>query len=64
MPARTDKLDALRVSAAVSDFDFEVIEGVDGYGIDRKSLSEEWGMSENVFGVMGAWRGHLNIAQR
>lgn len=30
LPSRTDKLDAFRVSASLTDFDFEVIEGVNG----------------------------------
>ncbi len=65
MPSRTDKLHALLVSAAVTDFDFEVIEGVDGHDIDPKSLSKEFDMSHaSIHGVMGAWRGHLNIAER
>ena len=39
MPARTDKLDAMILAASVSDFDFDVLEGVAGESIPKKALS-------------------------
>lgn len=65
MPARTDKIDAVRLSAALTDMDIEVVPGVDGANIPDKALSSAPDESDpNINGVLGAWRGHLNIARR
>jgi len=36
MPRRTDKIDAVRLSASLTDFQFDIIEGVSGTDIQLK----------------------------
>ncbi|KAH8753601.1 glycosyltransferase family 25 protein [Diaporthe sp. PMI_573] len=64
LPERTDKRDALSLSAALTGFDFEWVDGVRGetipdkavpFGIDRKKLMET---------NLGSWRGHMNAIRR
>lgn len=43
MPSRSDKLDAMKVTASLTDFDFEIIDGVNGKDVPKKALS---GVSE------------------
>ncbi len=38
MPRRTDKIDAVRLSASLTDFQFDIIEGVSGTDIPAKAL--------------------------
>ena len=38
MPDRTDKLDAMRLAASLTDFDFDVIEGISGADVPAKAL--------------------------
>ncbi|KAL2276192.1 hypothetical protein FJTKL_01254 [Diaporthe vaccinii] len=64
LPERTDKRDATSLSAALTGFDIEWVDGVRGesipdkavpFGIDRKKLMET---------NLGSWRGHMNAIRR
>ncbi|KAK7698645.1 hypothetical protein SLS64_012384 [Diaporthe eres] len=64
LPERTDKRDAISLSAALTGFDIEWVDGVRGesipdkavpFGIDRKKLMET---------NLGSWRGHMNAIRR
>lgn len=39
MPSRTDKLDAMILSASVTGFEFDVLEGVQGEAVSKKALA-------------------------
>ncbi|TPX09593.1 uncharacterized protein E0L32_009194 [Thyridium curvatum] len=64
LPERSDKRDAIALSAALTGFDVEWIDGVRGtdipdkavpFGVDRKKLMET---------NLGSWRGHMNAVRR
>ncbi|KAH8646647.1 hypothetical protein BX600DRAFT_153957 [Xylariales sp. PMI_506] len=64
LPERSDKRDALSLSAALTGFHVEFIDGVKGetipdkavpFGADRKALMES---------NLGSWRGHMNAIRR
>lgn len=64
LPERTDKRDAISLSAALTGFDIEWVDGVRGeaipdkavpFGVDRKKLMET---------NLGSWRGHMNAIRR
>lgn len=60
MPQRTDKRDAFSVSASVSGFDFDIIDGVDGAQISSQALPYTLDQKPTV---LGCWRAHLNVWQ-
>lgn len=62
VPSRTDKLDAMRLTASLTDFDFDVIKGVVGKEVSAKALSGEFPQIEGQDGIIGCWRGHMNFA--
>ncbi len=39
VPGRTDKLDAMRLTASLTGFHFDIIEGVSGADVPKKALS-------------------------
>ena len=39
VPARSDKLDAMKVTASLTGFDFDIIEGINGRDVPKKALS-------------------------
>ena len=39
VPARSDKLDAMKLTASLTDFDFDIIEGINGLEVPKKALS-------------------------
>ncbi|KAK7746022.1 hypothetical protein SLS53_002744 [Cytospora paraplurivora] len=64
LPERTDKRDAITLTAALTGFDVEWVDGVRGeeipdkavpFGIDRHLLMET---------NLGSWRGHMNAIRR
>ena len=60
MPQRTDKQDAFSVSASLSDFDFDLVHGVDGSQISSQALPYKLDQKPTV---LGCWRAHLNVWQ-
>lgn len=60
MPSRTDKRDAFAVSASLSGFDFDIIDGVDGNQISSQALPYTLDQKPTV---LGCWRAHLNVWQ-
>jgi hypothetical protein len=64
LPERTDKRDAMALSAGLTGFDIEWVDGVRGdtipdkavpFGVDRKKLMET---------NLGSWRGHMNAIRK
>ncbi|KAI1117024.1 glycosyltransferase family 25 protein [Nemania sp. NC0429] len=64
LPERTDKRDAIALTAALTGFHVEFVDGVKGasipdkalpIGVDRHALREE---------NLGSWRGHMNAVRR
>lgn len=64
LPERTDKRDAIALTAALTGFHVEFVDGVKGksipdkalpIGVDRQALMEE---------NLGSWRGHMNAVRR
>lgn len=39
MPSRSDKLDAMKLTASLTDFDFDIIDGINGKDVPKKALS-------------------------
>ena len=39
VPARSDKLDAMKVTSSVTGFDFDIIKGINGKDVPKKALS-------------------------
>lgn len=63
MAGRTDKLDAMRLTASLSGFNFEINEGVSGKDVPEKALSGVFDDDNGgKDGVIGCWRGHMNFA--
>ena len=60
MPHRSDKRDALAVSASLSGFDFDIVDGVDGSHIASAALPYSLDQKATV---LGCWRAHLNVWQ-
>ncbi|KAH8600700.1 hypothetical protein B0O99DRAFT_287006 [Bisporella sp. PMI_857] len=63
MPSRTDKRDALVLSAHVSGLDIEFADGVNGTEMSKKETPYRWPRREPI-GTLGCWRGHMNIYQK
>ncbi len=64
LPERSDKRDAIALTAALTGFDVEWVDGVRGesvpdkavpFGVDRKKLMET---------NLGSWRGHMDAIRR
>lgn len=66
LPERTDKLDAITLSAAITEFDFDVVKGVKPSEVADKAIPP--GMDRfNIMGgenSVGAWRAELNAVRR
>lgn len=65
MPARTDRRDAITLSAAVSNLALTFIDGVAGDSIPEAALPPD-GSGESVklsSGIKGSWRSHMNALQ-
>ena len=67
LPERTDKFDAFTLSSSLHSFTFDVVKGVDGGLILNKTLPTLDGLpakEKSRKKLLGAWRAHLNVAQR
>ena len=60
MPARTDKHDAWALSASLTGFDFQIVDGVDSASISDKSLPYTMSQAPKV---VACWRAHMNVLQ-
>ncbi|KAK5637081.1 hypothetical protein RRF57_012793 [Xylaria bambusicola] len=63
LPSRTDRRDGMSLAAALSDIEFEFIDGVDGASIPDKALPQYSVTDRPSNPTIGAWRGHLNAIQ-
>ncbi|KAI0104273.1 hypothetical protein GGR51DRAFT_522185 [Nemania sp. FL0031] len=63
LPSRTDRRDGITLAAALSDIEFEFIDGVDAATIPEKALPHTSKHDLLSGPVVGAWRGHLNAIQ-
>ncbi|MCJ1313341.1 hypothetical protein MMC25_007018 [Agyrium rufum] len=63
LPERTDRRDGLTLAAAVSNFDFEFVDGIHGETLLDKVLppSDHGNLKANS---IGAWRGHMNAIRK
>ena len=64
MPKRMDKLDAMKLTASLTGFKFEVIEAIDGSKVSPKVLSTDFPESDTHDGQIGCWRSHLSFAHK
>ncbi|KAL8904847.1 MAG: hypothetical protein Q9207_003007 [Kuettlingeria erythrocarpa] len=62
LPKRTDKLDAIRMAASVTGFNFEVIEGQNGADMSPKALPGPFKESDMRDNIVGCWRSHMQAA--
>ncbi|KAI1277497.1 hypothetical protein F5Y07DRAFT_363145 [Xylaria sp. FL0933] len=60
LPSRTDRRDGMSLSTALSDIEFEFVDGVDGSTIPDKALPQYSADESPSHSTIGAWRGHLN----
>lgn len=63
MPDRSDKRDALILSAYMTGLDIEFIDGMPGESVSPKAVPQKWVKGGNI-GDIGCWRGHMDIYQR
>ncbi|KAL8772992.1 MAG: hypothetical protein Q9209_002012 [Squamulea sp. 1 TL-2023] len=62
LPKRTDKLDAIRLSASVTGFNFDVIDGQNGTEMSPKALPGAFKESRGRDAMIGCWRSHMQAA--
>ncbi|KAI1747979.1 hypothetical protein F4782DRAFT_519146 [Xylaria castorea] len=63
LPSRTDRRDGISLAAALSNIEFEFIDGVDGSTIPDNALPQTPAHGRPSDPTVGAWRGHLNAIQ-
>ncbi|KAJ2996244.1 hypothetical protein NUW58_g1042 [Xylaria curta] len=63
LPSRTDRRDGMTLAAALSNVDFEFIDGVDGSSIPDNALPQTSAHDRPSHPTVGAWRGHMNAIQ-
>ena len=64
MQKRMDKLDAMKLTASLTGFNFEIIPAVDGSKVSAKVLSTDFPEGDNHDGQIGCWRSHLSFAHK
>ncbi|KAL8683122.1 MAG: hypothetical protein Q9186_000936 [Xanthomendoza sp. 1 TL-2023] len=62
LPKRTDKLDAIRLSASVTGFNFDVIAGQNGSDMSPKAMPGPFKNGPMRDSVVGCWRSHMQAA--
>ncbi|KAJ1331934.1 glycosyl transferase family 25 [Microdochium nivale] len=60
MPSRTDRRDAITLSAALSGFRVEFIDGLVGKDVSDKAIPSGQGQQRLPDASVGSWRGHMN----
>ncbi|KAI0200218.1 hypothetical protein F4808DRAFT_430068 [Astrocystis sublimbata] len=63
LPSRSDRRDGMTLAAALSNIEFEFIDGVDGSDIPDNALPDTPAHLRSSSPAVGAWRGHLNAIQ-
>jgi hypothetical protein len=64
LPDRFDKRDAIELAAAVTDLQLTWVDGVPGNQISPKSVPPTFKLPGVLPGVVGCWRGHMNVIQK
>jgi hypothetical protein len=64
LPFRTDRRDAMSLSAATSNIKLEFVEGVTGGSINEKAYPPPEENRKHSAGIRGSWRTHMNALQR
>jgi hypothetical protein len=64
LPSRTDRRDAMSLSAAISNIKLEFVEGVKGADINDKAYPPPEENRKHSPGIRGSWRTHMNALQR
>ncbi|KAI1479038.1 glycosyltransferase family 25 protein [Daldinia eschscholtzii] len=63
LPSRTDRRDGMILQTAISNFEFEFIDGVDGKDIPDKAIPTSHELKRLDNPTLGAWRAHINAIQ-
>ncbi|RDW77211.1 hypothetical protein BP6252_05264 [Coleophoma cylindrospora] len=64
LPERSDRRDAMSLQASFTGIKFKWIQGVKGESVPEKAVPPAWPIAADKKGVLGSWRGHMNIIQR
>lgn len=64
LPFRTDRRDAMSLSAAISNTKLEFVEGVTGESIKNKAYPPPEENRKLSAGIRGSWRTHMNALQK
>ncbi|KAF1841169.1 glycosyltransferase family 25 protein [Cucurbitaria berberidis CBS 394.84] len=64
LPFRTDRRDAMSLSAAVSNIKLEFVDGVTGESIKKSAYPPPEENTKLLSGIRGSWRTHMNALQR
>ena len=60
MPERSDKRDALALSASLTNLKFDFVDGVAGKDIPNKALPVGQEERKMLNSTLGSWRAHMN----
>jgi hypothetical protein len=63
LPERTDRRDGFVLSAALSNMDIELVDGVHGEAVPNKAIPAVGQHDRMPDPVIGCWRGHMNAIQ-
>lgn len=63
LPSRTDRRDAITLSAALSGIEVEFIDGLQGQDVPDKAIPSGPGQNRMGDSSIGSWRGHMNAIQ-
>lgn len=63
LPSRTDRRDAITLSAALSGIDVEFIDGLQGQDVPDKAIPSGPGQNRMGDASIGSWRAHMNAIQ-
>lgn len=63
LPSRTDRRDGMVLQAALSNLQFEFVDGVDGKTISDSAIPSSQELERVGDATLGAWRAHINAIQ-
>ena len=63
LAGRTDKRDAMVLSAFYTGLDIQFLDGVVGADVPLKAYPQDW-RSEETTNSIGTWRAHMNVYQK